>query len=318
MATNFSKPVTTDAYATLLPAVQVTITDLARGLDPATSGVHTNVPTDAIRWVAASNRYEKFDGVAWNALASTYAINVATVVTNANLTGVVTSSGNATAIADAALSIAKTSGLQAALDAKVVSGGALGTPSSGTLDNCSSNTEAAGNSTAKLANTAFVTTADDLKANLAGANTFTGSNQIASLGVGTAASGVAGEIRAIDDITAYYSDSRLKTIISNIPDALAKLCTLNGVIYKGNALAGSFGYDNSREQIGVIAQDVQAVLPQIVVPAPFDIAQNEDGTEYSKSGETYLTVQYEKLIPLLIEAIKELKAEVYALKSAKE
>jgi hypothetical protein len=60
----------------------------------------------------------------------------------------------------------------------------------------------------------------------------------------------------------------------------------------------------------VFAQDVQQVQPEAVKPAPFDIA--EDGT--SSSGENYLTVQYEKLIPLLIEAIKELRAEVNQLK----
>lgn len=94
-----------------------------------------------------------------NAIAGSITGNAATVTTNANLTGVVTSVGNATAIADAALSIAKTSGLQTALDGKqatitfgtgvqtalgvnvgtagsiVVNGGALGTPSSGTLTN---------------------------------------------------------------------------------------------------------------------------------------------------------------------------------------
>ena len=66
--------------------------------------------------------------------------------------------------------------------------------------------------------------------------------------------------------------------------------------------------------MGVIAQEVEKVLPQIVVPAPFDIGQNADGTEYSISGENYKTVQYEKLVPLLIEAIKEQQKQIDELK----
>ena len=57
--------------------------------------------------------------------------------------------------------------------------------------------------------------------------------------------------------------------------------------------------------------------PEVVVPAPFDIAQNEDGTEYSKSGENYKTIQYERIIPLLVEAIKELKEELNRIKGEK-
>ena len=58
-----------------------------------------------------------------------------------------------------------------------------------------------------------------------------------------------------------------------------------------------------------IFKEVNAVLPYAVKPAPFD---TKDGI--SKSGENYLTVQYEKLTPLLIEAIKELANELNALK----
>ena len=53
---------------------------------------------------------------------------------------------------------------------------------------------------------------------------------------------------------------------------------------------------------GLFAQDVQEVLPEAVHPAPFDV----DGGE-SISGENYLTIQYEKVVPLLVEAIKELR-----------
>jgi hypothetical protein len=142
----------------------------------------------------------------------------------------------------------------------------------------------------------------------------TQNSQFNSIGIGTAASATAGEIRATNNITAYYSDERLKTNIVNIPNALEKVLQLNGVTFNANDLAATFGYTNQSQQVGVIAQQVEAVLPQIVVPAPFDIGRNEDGNEYSISGENFKTVQYEKLVPLLIEAIKELTMEVNKLK----
>ena len=124
--------------------------------------------------------------------------------------------------------------------------------------------------------------------------------QHSSLGIGTAASGTAGEIRATNDITAYYSDDRLKTKLGNIENALEKLSTLSGFYYEPNEVAQALGYE-VKKQVGVSAQSVQSVMPEVVKPAPID--------------EQYLTVQYEKLVPLLIEAIKELKAEVDALKN---
>jgi hypothetical protein len=137
--------------------------------------------------------------------------------------------------------------------------------------------------------------------------------QLYSLGVGTPPSGTQGEIRATNDITAFYSDLRLKENITPIPDALTKVCSLHGVTYNANDVAASYGY-TKEEQVGVIAQEVEKVLPQSVKPAPFDIAVDKDGNEYSASGENYKTVKYEKLVPLLIEAIKELKAEIQELK----
>ena len=149
----------------------------------------------------------------------------------------------------------------------------------------------------------------------AGALLVTNSYQIKSLGVGTPAPATTGEIRATNNITAYYSDARLKDVQGNIKNPLESVMSLNGVIYKGNDVARGYGYTSDTEQVGLIAQEVQKVLPQVVVPAPFDIAQAEDGSEYSKSGENYLTIQYEKLIPLLIEAIKELDAKVTELQN---
>jgi len=127
--------------------------------------------------------------------------------------------------------------------------------------------------------------------------------QISGLGVGTAASATTGEIRATNNITAYYSDDRLKIKTGNITNALDKTISLNGFKYVENNLANSFGYNSGDSFVGVSAQEVQKVLPEAVKLAPFDSDENNK----SKSGENYLTVQYEKLVPLLVESIKELK-----------
>jgi hypothetical protein len=130
----------------------------------------------------------------------------------------------------------------------------------------------------------------------------TQNSQFNSIGVGTAGSGTAGEIRATNNVTAYFSDDRFKINLGNIPNALEKVQTLNGFYYEVNELAQSYGYEKKLE-VGVSAQQVQAIMPEVVAPAPID--------------EKYLTVRYERLVPLLIEAIKELKAEVDELKKDK-
>ena len=76
-----------------------------------------------------------------------------------------------------------------------------------------------------------------------------------------------------------------------------------------NELAETFGYNDYSQQVGVIAQEIQEVLPEAVAFAPFDRDENDN----SKSGENYLTVRYEKIVPLLIEAIKELVNKVNEL-----
>lgn len=123
--------------------------------------------------------------------------------------------------------------------------------------------------------------------------------QFNSLGVGTAGSATAGEIRATNNITAYYSDDRLKTRIGIIEEALDKIKQLNGFYYTASELAESLGYTKKRE-VGLSAQEVQKVLPEVVTTAPID--------------DKYLTIWYEKVIPLLVEGIKELAVEVDYLK----
>jgi hypothetical protein len=129
------------------------------------------------------------------------------------------------------------------------------------------------------------------------------------LGVGTAPSGTNGEIRATNEITAYYSDRRLKENVKPIDNAVEKVLSLNGIIYTPNDLARSFGYTSDKTIVGLFADEVDAVLPEAVRPAPFD--QDEDGN--SKSGENYQTIQYEKLVPLLVEAIKEQQKQIAQL-----
>jgi hypothetical protein len=115
------------------------------------------------------------------------------------------------------------------------------------------------------------------------------------------------------DVTAYSSDERLKENVQNIPNALDKVLSLNGVTFdwKQEAFDAGFNPKIKEGDAGVLAQQVQAVLPQAVKPAPFDL--DVDGN--SISGKDYLTVQYEKLAPLFIEAIKEQQAQIELLKA---
>ena len=107
----------------------------------------------------------------------------------------------------------------------------------------------------------------------------------------------------------------MKENVKPIFSALSKLLSLRGVTYNSNEIAEKYGYTDKKEQVGVIAQDVEKVLPQVVVPAPFDIAYDKDGNKYSKSGENYKTVQYDKIVPLLIEAIKEQQETIINLQN---
>ena len=125
---------------------------------------------------------------------------------------------------------------------------------------------------------------------------------------------VVGNIHATGYIRSYYSDDRLKTFTSNITDALNIIDNLKGFHYVPNdkALQLGFTYDN---EIGLSAQDVQKVVPEIVKIAPFDSMKDiESGNIISKSGEDYLTICYERLGAVFVEAIKELRQENKILK----
>jgi hypothetical protein len=99
-----------------------------------------------------------------------------------------------------------------------------------------------------------------------------------------------GELRVTQDIIAYYSsDRRLKDNIVPIDNSLSKILSISGNTYDWNEKSNKSGND-----VGVIAQEILEVLPEAVIT-------RDNG---------YLAVDYQKLVPLLIEAIKELSNKV--------
>jgi hypothetical protein len=140
--------------------------------------------------------------------------------------------------------------------------------------------------------------------NVAIGQTTSANARIYSLGVGTLQSGTIGEIRAINNITAFYSsDKRLKENIINIVNPLDKIKKINGVTYDWTDKyiedhGGEDGYFIRKHDVGLIAQEVEEILPEIV-------ATTNDG---------YKAIKYDRIVALLVEAVKELKAEVDELK----
>lgn len=99
---DFSKPVTTDAYANVLTYLKATTSDLALGLDPATT-TPTNVPTNSVRWNSASNKWQKYNGSTWADLAASYAINISGTAAGLSATLAIASGGTGATTAAAAL-----------------------------------------------------------------------------------------------------------------------------------------------------------------------------------------------------------------------
>ena len=117
--------------------------------------------------------------------------------------------------------------------------------------------------------------------------------------------GTLGEIRASSEITAYFSsDRRLKENIKLIEDPITMIDQISGVYFDWTdehiaRRGGEDGYFVRKHDIGVIAQEIEAIMPEVV-------AQREDG---------FLAVKYEKIVPLLIEAIKAQNKKISNLES---
>ena len=134
----------------------------------------------------------------------------------------------------------------------------------------------------------------------------TGNNyQVNSLGIGTAASGTAGEIRATNNITAYYSsDIKFKENVRDIPNALAAVNAIGGKLFDWtdayiDSKGGADDYFLQKADFGVIAQDVQKVFP-------IAVRTRKDGS---------LAVDYEKLGALAFAALVEITKRVEALEA---
>jgi hypothetical protein len=151
--------------------------------------------------------------------------------------------------------------------------------------------------------------AGTITATLSGsATTFTSTSQNSqfnSVGVGTDASTTAGEIRATNNVTAFFSsDRKFKENIRDIDRPLEKVAAIGGKYFDWTdeyvaEHGGEDGYFVSKSDFGVIAQDVCSVFPVAV-------KTREDGT---------LAVDYEKLCSLAFAAIKELEKRIIELES---
>ena len=127
---------------------------------------------------------------------------------------------------------------------------------------------------------------------------------------------VNGNIRSSGSITSFasFSDERLKDREGNIENPIDIVDKLQGFYYRPNRTANNLGIQGNKRELGISAQDVQKILPELVNIAPVDMAYDEEKNIISKTGSNYLTVNYEKMIPLLIESIKELNKNINDLK----
>jgi hypothetical protein len=124
---------------------------------------------------------------------------------------------------------------------------------------------------------------------------------------------VDGAIICSKGITTSFSDNRLKNYTSNIANPIDLINRLNGFHFVPNDLAMNYGFTKTPD-VGLSAQEVQSILPEIVRLAPFDMKRDTYNNIVSKSGDDFLTICYEKMAPLFVEAIKALKKELNELR----
>ncbi len=175
--------------------------------------------------------------------------------------------------------------------------------SSGTSGSSGSNGSSGSSGTTTITNASddrVMTSAGGVTLNSEANLTFNGTTLYVAgaLGVGTSTPTTTGLIRATNDVIAFYgSDERLKENITPIENSLDILKQINGYYFDWKEMPGV--HENEGHDIGVIAQEIDAVLPEIVTT-------RDNG---------YMAVKYEKLVALLIQTNKELLNRVEALEA---
>jgi hypothetical protein len=255
-------PSITSTYTDVLQIINNKFTDLVKGLDTSP----TNLPVDSIAWSNAASKWRKWNGTTWADLAAKFAINISGKADTAGIADSVT--GGVYITGDQSID-----GVKAFVKQIKISSGTATVPSiafsaDGAVD------------------TGLYWTAD-------GYTNFTNN------GVYSGSMGPGGNFLVVGNITAYGSitapsDIRLKTNITKIDNALNRVLQLNGITYDRTDIS-------CNRQTGVIAQEVQKVLPEAVITLT-----DENQT---------MTVSYGNMVGLLVEAIKELKAELDTLKT---
>jgi hypothetical protein len=126
-----------------------------------------------------------------------------------------------------------------------------------------------------------------------------------NVGIGTTAPNsyklqVVGTIGSTGNIYSSTSDVRLKDIVGPIVNAIDIVKAIETFYYRNNELALSLGLQGTDLQVGISAQSALKVAPEVTAPAPLD--------------PNYLTVMYERIVPFLIEAIKDQQKDIDVLK----